>query len=95
MIQNSKVIRENEFTSHEKIILLKIVTTLKKLGEDGDVLKEAFARAGREPEQMLTGLSEQLATLQNSYAEESYGYEALQALIDEMEGDAENAERKI
>lgn len=86
MIQNSKVIRENEFTSSEKIMLLRIFTTLKKLKENGELLDEVFARSKREPKEMLSGLTEKLENLQSVYNEESYGYEALQALIDEMKG---------
>lgn len=86
MIQNSKVIRENEFTPGEKILLLRIVATLKKLNENGELLEEVFARSKREPKEMLIGLDEELEKLQKGYNEQSYGYEALQALIDEMKG---------
>lgn len=86
MIQNSKVIRENEFTSGEKILLLRIFATLKKLNENGELLEEVFARSKREPKEMLVGLDEELEKLQKGYNEQSYGYEVLQALIDEMKG---------
>ena len=85
MIQNN-VIRENEFMTREKILLLQTVSTLKRLGEGEELIEKLLKKAKGEKEQMLTGVPEQLTVLKGKYREESYGYEALQRLIDDMNG---------
>ena len=85
MIQNN-VIRENEFMTREKILLLQTVSTLKRLGEGEELIEKLLKKAKGEKEQMLTGVPEQLTVLKGKYREESYGYEALQRLIDDMKG---------
>lgn len=85
MIQNN-VIRENEFMTREKILLLQTVSTLKRLGEGEELIEKLLEKAKGEKEQMLTGVPEQLTVLKGKYREESYGYEALQRLIDDMNG---------
>lgn len=85
MIQNN-VIRENEFMTREKILLLQTVSTLKRLGEGEELIEQLLEKAKGEKEQMLTGVPEQLTVLRGKYREESYGYEALQRLIDDMNG---------
>ena len=85
MIQN-KVIRENEFMPRETILLLQTVSTLKRLGESEELIGKLLEKAKGEKEQMLAGLPEQLTVMQEKYTEESYGYTALQRLIDDMNG---------
>ena len=85
MIQNN-VIRENEFMTREKILLLQTVSTLKRLGEGEELIEKLLEKAKGEKEQMLAGVPEQLTVLREKYREESYGYEALQRLIDDMNG---------
>ena len=85
MIQNN-VIRENEFMTREKILLLQTVSTLKRLGEGEELIEKLLEKAKGEKGQMLAGVPEQLTVLKGKYREESYGYEALQRLIDDMKG---------
>ena len=85
MIQN-KVIRENEFMPREKILLLQTVSTLKRLSESEELIQKLLEKAKDPKEEMLVGLREQLTVMQTKYTEESYGYEALQGLIDDLDG---------
>lgn len=85
MIQ-SKVIKENEFMSREKILLLQTVSTLKRLGGNDELVQKLLEKAKGEKEQMLVGLPEQLTVLRDKYSVESYGYEVLQKLVDDLNG---------
>lgn len=85
MIQ-SKVIKENEFMSREKILLLQTVSTLKRLGGNDELVQKLLEKAKGEQEQMLVGLPEQLTVLRDKYTVESYGYEVLQGLINDLNG---------
>lgn len=86
MIQNSKVITENEFMQKRKIILLRAVATLKRLGGNESLIEELIERARRNDETMLDGLLEKLIELQSVYREKSSAYCRLQEIIDEIEG---------
>lgn len=85
MIQN-KVIQENEFMPREKILLLQTVSTLKRLGGNDELIQKLLEKARGEKEQMLVGLPEQLTVLRDKYSVESYGYEVLQKLVDDLNG---------
>ena len=86
MIQNSKVITENEFMQKRKIILLRAVATLKRLGGHESLIEELVEKARRNNESMLDGLLEKLTELQSGYREKSSAYCRLQEIIDEIEG---------
>ena len=86
MIQNSKVITENEFMQKRKIFLLRIVATLKRLGGNENLIEELVERARRNDEFMLDGLLEKLTELQSGYREKTSAYYRLQEIIDEIEG---------
>lgn len=85
MIQN-KVIKENEFMPREKILLLQTVSTLKRLDEREELIQKLLEKAKGPKEEMLIGLKEQLTVMQGKYTEESYGYGALQKLIEDLNG---------
>lgn len=85
MIQN-KVIKENEFMPREKILILQTVSTLKRLGEREELIQKLLEKAKGPKDEMLIGLKEQLTVMQGKYTEESYGYGALQKLIEDLNG---------
>ena len=86
MIENKMAITENEFMPKEKIKLLKVATTLAKLGKKCEIMEEILERSGREPGKRLNGLPEKLSSLRDTYSEESFGYECIQSLIDDLNG---------
>lgn len=83
---NSKAIEENEFMSKQKILLLRTVATLKRLGGNDGLIEELVEKARGKTEDMLVGLLEKLEALQRKYREGSTGYRKLQEIIDEIEG---------
>ena len=83
---NSKAIEENEFMPKQKILLLRIVATLKRLGGNERLIEELVEKARGKTEDMLVGLLEKLESLQRKYREGSTGYCRLQEIIDELEG---------
>lgn len=90
MITNKMAIKENGFMSDEKLALLVVMTTLKKLGENGQIIDEILDRSKREKGKMLDGLAEKLVPIRNKFSEESFGFESIQALINELNGGAHN-----
>lgn len=86
MIQNNKAIKENEFMPREKILLLQTISVLKRLGEDEELVKKLIEKAKGPKEEMLEGIIEQLTILRDKYSEDSYGHEALHAIIVDMNG---------
>jgi len=86
MIQNNKVITENEFMQKTKILLLRAVAMLKRLGGNEELIEELVEKARKNDETMLDGLLEKLTELQSGYKEKSYAYCRLQEIIDEIEG---------
>ncbi len=93
MIQNSMAIKENEFTSKEKLQLLKVVAVLSKLGVKGSIFDEIQKRSQMENSKCLVGLEDSLIKIRNRYSEESFGYESIQELLEQLKGGAENAVR--
>lgn len=83
---NSKAIEENEFMPKQKILLLRTVATLKRLGGNERLIEELVEKARGKTEDMLVGLLEKLESLQRKYRECSTGYCRLQEIIDELEG---------
>ena len=83
---NSKAIEENEFMPKQKILLLRTVATLKRLGGNDGLIEELVEKARGKTEDMLVGLLEKLEALQQKYREGSTGYRKLQEIIDEIEG---------
>ena len=83
---NSKAIEENEFMPKQKILLLRTVATLKRLGGNDGLIEELVEKARGKTEDMLVGLLEKLEALQQKYREGSTGYCKLQEIIDELEG---------
>lgn len=83
---NSKAIEENEFMPKQKILLLRTVATLKRLGGNERLIEELVEKARGKTEDMLVGLLEKLEALQQKYREGSTGYRKLQEIIDEIEG---------
>ena len=83
---NSKAIEENEFMPKQKILLLRTVAILKRLGGNERLIEELVEKARGKTEDMLVGLLEKLETLQCKYREGSTGYRKLQEIIDEIEG---------
>ena len=83
---NSKAIEENEFMPKKKILLLRTVATLKRLGGNERLIEELVEKARGKTEDMLVGLLEKLESLQRKYREGSTGYCRLQEIIDELEG---------
>ena len=83
---NSKAIEENEFMPKQKILLLRTVATLKRLGGNEGLIEELVEKARGKTEDMLVGLLEKLEALQHKYREGSTGYRKLQEIIDEIEG---------
>jgi len=83
---NSKAIEENEFMPKQKILLLRTVATLKRLGGNEGLIEELVEKARGKTEDMLVGLLEKLEALQQKYREGSTGYRKLQEIIDEIEG---------
>ena len=83
---NSKAIEENEFMPKQKILLLRTVATLKRLGGNEGLIEELVEKARGKTEDMLVGLLEKLESLQGKYREGSTGYCKLQEIIDEIEG---------
>lgn len=86
MIQNNKVITENEFMQKTKILLLRAVATLKRLGGNEELIEELVEKARKNDVTMLDGLLEKLTELQSGYKEKSFAYCRLQEIIDEIEG---------
>lgn len=86
MVENKMAITENEFMPKEKIKLLRVATTLAKLGKRGEIMEEILERSGREPGKRLDGLTEKLSLLRDTYSEESFGYECIQSLIEDLNG---------
>lgn len=86
MFYNSKVIRENEFMPREKVLLLQVISALKRLGEDESVVQSLVSRTKEDKTVMLNGVLEQLTVLRDKYAEESYGYEVLSNVIRDLNG---------
>ena len=66
MIQNSKVITENEFMQKRKIILLRAVATLKRLGGNESLIEELVEKQG---ETMKPCLTDSLKNLPNCKAD--------------------------
>lgn len=87
MIQNNKVIEENKFMSREKVLLLQIVSTLKRLGEDEGLVQKLIEKTKGPKEEMLTGVAEQLTVIRDKYSKDSYGYTAIQEIISDINGD--------
>ena len=83
---NSKAIEENEFMPKQKILLLRTVATLKRLGGNERLIEELVEKARGKTEDMLVGLLEKLESLQRKYREGSTGHCRLQEIIDELEG---------
>jgi len=83
---NSKAIEENEFMPKQKILILRTVATLKRLGGNEGLIEELVEKARGKTEDMLVGLLEKLEALQQKYREGSTGYRKLQEIIDEIEG---------
>ena len=83
---NSKAIEENEFMPKQKILLLRTVATLKRLGGNEGLIEELVEKARGKTEDMLVGLLEKLEALQQKYREGSIGYRKMQEIIDEIEG---------
>ena len=83
---NSKAIEENEFMPKQKILLLRTVATLKRLGGNEGLIEVLVEKARGKTEDMLVGLLEKLESLQGKYREGSTGYCKLQEIIDELEG---------
>ena len=83
---NSKAIEENEFMPKQKILLLRTVAVLKRLGGNEGLIEELVEKARGKTEDMLVGLLEKLEALQQKYREGSTGYRKLQEIIDEIEG---------
>ena len=83
---NSKAIEENEFMPKQKILLLRTVATLKRLGGNEGLIEELVEKARGKTEDMLVGFLEKLEALQQKYREGSIGYRKLQEIIDEIEG---------
>jgi len=83
---NSKAIEENEFMPKQKILLLRTVAVLKRLGGNEGLIEELVEKARGKTEDMLVGLLEKLESLQGKYREGSTGYCKLQEIIDELEG---------
>ena len=83
---NSKAIEENEFMPKQKILLLRTVATLKRLGGNEGLIEKLVEKARGKTEDMLVGLLEKLEALQQKYREGSIGYRKLQEIIDEIEG---------
>lgn len=83
---NSKAIVENEFMPKQKILLLRTVATLKRLGGNESLVEELVEKARGNGEDMLDGLLENMMSLQSKYRELSPGYCKLQEIIDELEG---------
>lgn len=86
MIQNNKVIKENEFMPREKILLLQTVSVLKSLGESEELIQKLIEKTKGEKGQMLECVVEQLTVLRDKYSVESYGYEAIHSIITDMNG---------
>ena len=86
MIQNNKVITENEFMQKKKILLLRAVATLKRLGGNEELIEELVEKARKNDDSMLDGLLEKFTELQSGYREKSSAYCRLQEIIDEIEG---------
>ena len=83
---NSKAIEENEFMPKQKILVLRTVAVLKRLGGNEGLIEELVEKARGKTEDMLVGLLEKLEALQQKYREGSIGYRKLQEIIDEIEG---------
>lgn len=83
---NSKAIEENEFMPKQKILLLRTVATLKRLGGNERLIEELVEKARGNSGNMLDGLLEKLEALQSKYREGTTGYCKLQEIIDELEG---------
>ncbi len=83
---NSKAIEENEFMPKQKILLLRTVATLKRLGENESLVEELVEKARGNDEDMLDSLLEKMKSLQSKYRELSPSYCKLQEIIDELEG---------
>ena len=64
---NSKAIEENEFMPKQKILLLRTVATLKRLGGNEGLIEELVEKARGKTEDMLVGLLEKLEALQQKY----------------------------
>ncbi len=86
MITNSKVIKENEFMQKKKILLLRAVATLKRIGGQEALIEELVEKAKRNDDGMLDGLLGKLTKLQGGYKENSIRYNYLQEIIEELEG---------
>lgn len=86
MIQNNKVIKENEFMPREKILLLQTISVLKRLGESEELIGKLIEKTKCPKEEMLSGVAEQLTVLRDKYSEDSYGYEAIHEIISDMNG---------
>lgn len=61
---NCKAIEENEFMPKQKILLLRTVATLKRLGGNERLIEELVEKARGKTEDMLVGLLEKLESLQ-------------------------------
>ncbi len=86
MITNSKVIKENEFMQKKKILLLRAVAALKRIGGQDALIEELVEKAKRNDDGMLDGLLGKLTKLQGGYKENSIRYNHLQEIIEELEG---------
>ncbi len=86
MITNSKVIKENEFMQKKKILLLRAVATLKRIGGQNALIEDLVEKARCNSTEMLDGLLEKLTKLQGGYKENSLRYNRLQEIIEELEG---------
>ncbi len=86
MITNSKVIKENEFMQKKKILLLRAVAALKRIGGQDALIEELVEKAKRNDDGMLDGLLGKLTKLQGGYKENSIRYNYLQEIIEELEG---------
>ena len=64
---NSKAIEENEFMPKQKILLLRTVATLKRLGGSESLVEELVEKARGNGEDMLDGLLEKMKSLQSKY----------------------------
>lgn len=90
MIQNSMAIKENEFTSRDKLHLLKAVAVLSKLGIKGGIIDEIQTRSQMETGKALLGFADSLVKVRNRFSEESYGYECIQQLLDDLKGETKD-----
>ena len=56
------------------------------VGEDEELVNKLIEKAKGPKEEMLDGVVEQLTVLRDKYSEDSYGHEALHAIIVDMNG---------